>query len=67
MGIFWQAKPVLLHRCENVPACAVGEGGRKIFRFAVVTSLDSLCIVASWNPPSCLWLKLNSLCSDVMK
>lgn len=47
MGIFWQAKPVLLHRCENVPACAVGEGGRKIFRFAVVTSLDSLCIVAS--------------------
>lgn len=31
MGIFWQAKPVLLHRCENVPAYAVGEGGRKIF------------------------------------
>lgn len=32
-----------------------------------VTTLEPLCCMPSWNPPSHAWLKLSPLCGDVMK
>lgn len=40
-GIICQENSVLLHRCENVPACLFGEGKTRVFSFAAVLLLWS--------------------------